>query len=183
MEWISWSVHFSMESVEKPVQNTKKRRSQSDKVGRLKYTLEVLKRIENKLDSFDQRLTRIEQGLKPSFVFEQSYIEEVACADEVDQEILGLLFEAGSPGLLPKVLAARLERFRVRRFQVSRRTLRMNKRLKDKLGECVAEQRGWHWALTGFARDAWGGTKKDLEVENEFSGNSSEAALAEGEKA
>jgi hypothetical protein len=32
----------------------------------------------------------------------------------------------------------------------------MNKRLEDKLGERIAEQRGWHWALTSFASKAWG---------------------------
>jgi hypothetical protein len=154
------SVHFDMEATENRVQNSMKKRSQSDKVGRLKYTLQVLNRIEDKLDSLDRRFTRIEQGLKPSFVFEQSYIEEAACCDEVDREILRLLFEAGCPGLLPKDLAARLLCFRIRRFQVSRRIFRMNKRLIKELGEAVAEQRGWHWALTGFAVEAWGSVEK-----------------------
>jgi hypothetical protein len=45
--------------------------------------------------------------------------------------------------------------------------LRMNRRLEDKLRECVAEQHGWHWALTSFARDVWGETKKDIEAESE----------------
>jgi hypothetical protein len=47
-------------------------------------------------------------GLKDSFNFEQSIVERVACEDEVDCEILRLLFEAGSPGLLPKDLAESL---------------------------------------------------------------------------
>jgi hypothetical protein len=41
--------------------------------------------------------------------------------------------------LLPKDLAAKLTSFKVQRFQVSRRLLRMNRRLKDKLDELVAE--------------------------------------------
>jgi hypothetical protein len=61
-------------------------------------------------------------------------------------------------GLLPKDLAVKLERFRVARHQVSRRILRMNKRLEKEFGEQVAEQRGWHWALTSFAVEAWNET-------------------------
>ena len=84
----------------------------------------------------------------------------MACEDEVDREILRLLFEAGSPGLLPKDLAAKLARFKVQRFQISRRILRMNKRLQIEFGAEVAEQRGWHWALTSFAFETWGGNEK-----------------------
>jgi hypothetical protein len=32
----------------------------------------------------------------------------------------------------------------------------MNKRLEKELGECIAEKRGWHWALTSFAVEIWG---------------------------
>jgi hypothetical protein len=45
-------------------------------------------------------------------------------------EIMHLLFEAGSPGLLPKDLATKLERFKVTRHHVTRRIERMNKRLE-----------------------------------------------------
>lgn len=84
-------------------------------------------------------------GLKGSFNFERSLVERIACKDEIDCEILRLLFEAGSQGLLPKDLAAKLEQFRVKRFQVSRRILRMNKRIQEDLGERIAEKIGWHW--------------------------------------
>ena len=101
-------------------------------------------------------LRTIFAGLKGSFNFEQSLIERVTCEDEVDQEILRLLFEVGSSGLLPKDLAIKLERFKITRHQISRRILRMNKRLDKEFGEHVAEQRGWHWALTSFAIEIWG---------------------------
>ncbi|MEO0249725.1 MAG: hypothetical protein ABIN58_09385, partial [candidate division WOR-3 bacterium] len=55
-------------------------------------------------------------------------------------------------------LQTRLECFKVTRHQISRRILRMNKRLKKEFGEQVAEKRGWHWALTSFAVDVWGET-------------------------
>jgi hypothetical protein len=105
-------------------------------------------------------LRTIFAGLKDSFNFEKPLIERIACQDEVDREILRLLYEAGSLGLLPKDLAVKLERFKITRHQVSRRIQRMNRRLEKEFGEQIAEQLGWHWALTSFALDAWGQTEK-----------------------
>ncbi len=148
-----------MENAEKSVQNEKpkkKKRSQSEKIGRLKYNQQLLKQTLRELEEVKLMLRTIFAGLKCSFNFEKSLIERIACKDEVDLEILQLLYEAGFPGLLPKDLQARLERFRVTRHQISRRILRMNRRLEKELGEKAAEKRGWHWALTNFAVDAWG---------------------------
>ena len=105
-------------------------------------------------------LHTIFSGLKGSFNFDQPLIERGACNDQVDKEILQLLFEAGSSGLLPKDLQAKLERFKVTRHQISRRLVRMNKRLEKEFGEQVAEKRGWHWALTNFVVESWGETEK-----------------------
>jgi len=159
----SWSVHSDMEETEIPVQNQKKKRSQSDKIGRLKYNQQLLKQTLAEVEEVKLMLRTIFAGLKGSFNFEQSLIERIVCEDEVDQEILRLLFEAGSSGLLPKDLAAKLERFKVQRFQVSRRILRMNKKLENEFGEHTAEQRGWHWALTSFAAEVWGKSKREVE--------------------
>ena len=150
-----------MEDTEKTVQNQKKKRSQSDKIGRLKYNQQLLKQTLSEVEEVKLMLRTIFAGLKGSFNFDQSLIERVACEDEVDKEILRLLFEAGSLGLLPKDLAVKLERFRVMRHQVSRRILRMNKRLEKEFGEHIVEKRGWHWALTQFAFDTWGSGGKD----------------------
>ena len=46
-------------------------------------------------------------GLKPSFNFDQSLIEKLACSDDVDKEILQLLFESGAHCMLPKDLAVK----------------------------------------------------------------------------
>ena len=151
-----------METTEKPVQNTKKKRSQSDKIGRLKYNQQLLKQTLAEVEEVKLMLRTIFAGLKGSFNFEQSLIERVACEDEVDREILRLLFEAGSLGLLPKDLAVKLVKFKVTRHQVSRRILRMNKRIEKEFGQQVAEQRGWHWALTNFAIEAWSKTKDEI---------------------
>jgi hypothetical protein len=38
----------------------------------------------------------------------------------------------------------------------------INEHLEIEFGENVAEQRGWHWAITNFANDSWGKTEKDI---------------------
>jgi len=160
MECFSLAEPVGMENSVVPVQKAEKKRSQSDKVGRLKYNQQLLKQTLSEIEEVKLMLRTIFAGLKGSFNFEQSLIERIACEDEVDLEILRLLFEAGSPGMLPNDLAGKLERFKITRHQISRRILRMNKRLEKEFGECIAEKRGWHWALTSFAVEIWGETDK-----------------------
>lgn len=150
-----WSVHFDMEETEKPVQNQRKKRSQSDKIGRLKYNQQLLKQTLSEIEEVKLMLRTIFAGLKGSFNFDQSLIERIACQDEVDKEILRLLYEAGNAGLLPRAISTKLEQFKVTRHQISRRILKMNKRLEIEFGEDIAEKRGWHWSLTSFALEAW----------------------------
>ncbi|XES76122.1 MAG: hypothetical protein ACBZ72_08005 [Candidatus Bathyarchaeia archaeon] len=152
-----------MEASEKPVQKPKKKRTQSDKIGRLKYNHQLLKKTLTELEEIKLMLRTIFAGLKDSFNFEQSLIKRVTCRDEIDIEIIQLLFEAGRPGLLPKDLQMRLRQFAVTRHQISRRILRMNRRLEKEFGQHIAEKRGWHWALTTFAVEAWGESKDDFE--------------------
>jgi hypothetical protein len=159
MEQKPWSVHFEMEETENLVQNQKKKRTQSDKIGRLKYNQQLLKQSLAEVEEVKLMLRTIFAGLKASFNFERSLIERVACVDEVDREILQCLFEAGSPGLLPQTIVTNLKCFKVTRHQISRRIVRMNKRLEKEFGECIAEKRGWHWALTKFTFESWGETE------------------------
>src|SRR3990170_4592576 len=157
-----WSEHFSMENAQEPVQNEKKERSQSDKIGRIKYNQQLLKKAQADIEEIKLTQRTILSGLKEFFNFKQLMIERVACLDEVDREILQVLFEAGGSDLLPKDLAAKLERFKVTCNQVSRRILRMNKRMEKEFGEHVAEKRGWHWALTSFGVDVLGETENRI---------------------
>ena len=150
-----------MEETEKSVQNQKKKRSQSDKIGRLKYNQQLLKQTLAEVEEVKLMLRTIFAGLKESFNFDQPLIERVACEDEVDREILRLLFEAGRPGLLPKEWLISLRNSKLARHQISRRILRMNKRLEKEFGESVAEQRGWHWALTSFVFESWGKSENE----------------------
>jgi hypothetical protein len=64
----SWSVHSDMEDTEKPVQNPKKR-SQSDKIGRLKYNQQLLKQTLSKIGEVKLMLRTIFAGLKGSLIF------------------------------------------------------------------------------------------------------------------
>ena len=135
-------------------------------MGRVKYTLQLVKGIQRDIEEIKLAQRTILAGLKGMFHFEKPMIQKIACVDEVDVEILELLFEAGSGGLLPKDLAARLSQFRVRRHQVSRKILRMNKRLEKDIGEHGIEKRGWHWVLTGFGFDVWGESEAPSRKEN-----------------
>ena len=172
MERKPWSVHFDMETSDKPVQNTTnsaqkvaKKRSQADKVGKLKYLLAKDKKLDRDLAEIKLLLRVIFAGLKDSLHFEKSLIEEAACQDEADKAILQLLFEAGSPGMLPKDIAAKLAEFKIARHQVTRRIVRMNKRLAKELDSAVVERRGWCWAMTSFGVDAYTASDRDLIAE------------------
>jgi hypothetical protein len=88
--------------------------------------------------------------------FKPSYIQKVACQDEVDAEIIECLVQADDRGVLPSVIARNLSKYRLRRWDVTRRMQRMNKRLRKELGKPVAEKRGHRWALSSFMRNALG---------------------------
>ncbi len=162
-----------MEASDEPVQNTansalkkgKKKRSQADKVGKLKYLLAKDKKLDRDVAEIKLLLKVIFAGLKDSLHFEKSLIEEAACQDEIDKAILQLLFEAGSHGMLPKDIAAKLSEFNVARHQVTRRIIRINKWLAKELDSAVVERRGWCWAMTSFGIDAYKASKKDLQAE------------------
>jgi len=104
--------------------------------------------------------------LEHGLVFELECIQDVACRDEVDRQILEELRFAGEYGMLPRDIAARLGDKRFTRFYVSARLKQMNKKLEALLGKHVAEKRGKNWALTSFMREAWDSTKEEMLSEN-----------------
>ena len=53
-------------------------------------------------------------------------------------------------------VASRLQKYGLAYYDVSRRIVRMNKRLKTEAGELLFEKRGHKWALTSFAFESWG---------------------------
>ena len=169
----------SVQNMDNSGQKAPTRRSQADKVGKLKYLLAKDKKLDRDVAEIKLLLRVIFAGLKDSLHFEKSIIEEAACCDEVDRAILQLLFEEGAPGLLPKDIAARLAEFKVARHQVTRRIVRMNKRLAKELDSAVVERRGWCWAMTSFGVDAYRASEKDLLEEGVALNNTAEKPKGE----
>jgi hypothetical protein len=130
-------------------------RSRAEKVGRLKYIIELLKRLERQIGEIDIRTRTLTAGLREWISFEPSYIQKVACEDEVDAEIITCLIQKGSGGLLPSTIASELAEYGLKRWDVTRRIQRMNKKLMKEIGQKVAEKRGHQWAPTGFLIDAF----------------------------
>ena len=64
MECFSLTEQVGMENSVEPVQKEKKRRSQSDKVGRLKYTQELLKQALLEIEEVKLMLRTIFAGLR-----------------------------------------------------------------------------------------------------------------------
>lgn len=133
----------------------KRRRTRAERVGRLKYIIQRIGRLEQKIDGIDLRTRTMMAGLREWMSFKPSYIQKIACQDELDVEIIERLFQADDWGVLPSVIANDLSSYGLKRWDVTRRIQRMNKKLKRELGKLVAEKRGHRWALSSFMRDAW----------------------------
>jgi len=151
-------VHSVHGKQKKPAQKKqKRRRTRAEKVGRLKYIIHRIGRLEQKIDGIDLRTRTMMAGLREWMSFKPSYIQKVACQDELDVEIIERLVQADEGGVLPSVIAEDLSAYGLRRWDVTRRIQRMNKKLKKELGKPVAEKRGHRWALSSFMRNTWGG--------------------------
>jgi len=139
----------------------KKRRTQAQKVGRIKYQAEQLRDLKLDMRVVKRIVLAIYHGLMKAQLleFEKDFLTSIVVRNKIDLEILHILREAGKEGMLPKDLSIELAiaGFKVRRFQVSRRIIRMNKRLQKELeGQNVAEKQGHKWALTKFMIESWG---------------------------
>jgi hypothetical protein len=121
----------------------------------------LLKRLEREIGEIDVRTRTLTSGLREWMSFQPSYIQKVACEDEVDVEIITCLMQKGVGGLLPSAVASELGEYGLKRWDVTRRIQRMNKKLMKELGQKVAEKVGKGWALTSFVREAWGCTKDE----------------------
>jgi len=138
-EVIVQSVHENSKVAQK---GSVRRRSRAEKVGRLKYIIELIKHLERKIEQVDLRTRTLMAGLREWISFEPSYIQKVACEDEVDVEIITCLMQKGVGGLLPSAIATELGEYDLKRWDVTRRIQRMNKKLTKELGQKVAEKRG-----------------------------------------
>jgi len=98
----------------------KKYRAPWEKEGTYKHLLKVLHRIEGKVDDLRRTQRLIVKGLDLGgyLIFDQSYIHEVVCENEVDSLVLEELYGAGEDGKLSRDIALTVNRLmHTRRFQ------------------------------------------------------------------
>jgi hypothetical protein len=144
---------------------TKQRRTKADKVGRRLYTIRLIKRLAQKIDEIDLRTRKMMAGLHDWMSFESNFIEELVCRDELDARLVRCLIEAGKGGISPKETAQALAQYGLKRWSVTRRIRRMNRKLTKEIGEKVAEKRGRRWAATSFTFKVWGLPKEEVKEE------------------
>ena len=146
----------------------KRRRGQAEKVGRRKYIIKLLHRLEAKIDRVDKRTRVIMASLSHYMDPEKDYLSMVVCKDEVDQAILWELSTATSAGWSTTEIAERLlPEYKLNRFQVLRRIKRMNKRLEAEMGRPVAESREHRWVMTRYVHRILGATKEEISTAEE----------------
>lgn len=153
---------------QKPEKRAKKPRSPFDKEGSFKYLQRWLRRVEDKVDENRKVQWLIFDGLELGgyLLYDHVYIHEKVCTSEVDDAVLEELYSAGPDGRLPRDIAYALNKqFHTRYYQpwhVRYILRRMNNKLEKVRGQTVAEKHGMRWALTSFARKAWGLTKEEI---------------------
>lgn len=150
----------TVQRLEKGLAKARKKRSQSDKIGTNKYTQQLVKRCLVGIEDIKAELRWVRHKLDRlgEADYSSSDIEHFAVEDEVDRTIIQRVREAGAPGVLPKVVATDVNRFNgynLRYYEVSRRILRMNKRLHFETGKFMFEKRGHKWALTNAVFEAY----------------------------
>jgi len=69
--------------------------------------------------------------------------------------------QKGVGSLLPSAIASELAEYGLKRWDVSRRIQRMNKKLMKEVGRKAAEKRGHCWVPTSFMLDAWNVEKRE----------------------
>lgn len=151
-----------MESVSQHVKAERKKRSQAEKKGRIRYAFEKISAIERDINEIKRILRRLSEGLDPFLIFDKDFIISIACEDEVDRAILDALRAAGSAGILPKDILPQVEHYGLKYWHVTRLIKRINRRLERKIGKHAAEKRGLKWALTNFMNKAWEANKEDI---------------------
>ncbi|TRZ53985.1 MAG: hypothetical protein D4S01_00280, partial [Dehalococcoidia bacterium] len=114
------------------------------KVGRRKWIIRTLKRMERRQKIIDRRTRMLAAGLRELFMLGEDYVSMVACQDELDVAILSALREAGATGRQSGELGAQLD---INHRDVSRRIYRMNKMMEQEIGETMIEKQGHKWKL------------------------------------
>jgi len=143
MFW-GFAMEKGLESVQSGSEKPRKRRSVEDKVGRRKWIIRTLKRMEDRQKRIDRRTRMLAAGLRELFILGEDYVSMVACQDENDVAILSALHEAGTTGRQSGELAAQLD---LDHRDISRRIHRMNQRMEQEIGENIINKKGHKWRL------------------------------------
>jgi len=151
-----------MEKVDVGVPN---RRSQADKVGKHKYELALLHRVETRLIRIERQQRIIFHGLQGYFRFDRPLVEEVGCESELDLAVVSLIFESGSGGILAKDIPSKLpEIFQgLERHRILRIVRRVNVNVEKAFGRPIIEKRGKKWAFNSFGVAVWGKSREEAE--------------------
>lgn len=120
-------------------QKGSKKRSQAEKVGRRKWIIRTLKRMEERQKRIDRRTRMLASGLRELLILEEDYVSMVACHSKIDKEILSALQEADAVGRSSAELSDIL---RIDHRRVSEHIDRMNKRMVLELGEQLIIKNG-----------------------------------------
>jgi hypothetical protein len=149
--------------MEQSCSDVPKKRSQAQKLGKHKYELALLHRIENKLERVEQMQRIIFHGLDGYFKFDRPLVEKVATESEMDLAVVGAIFEAGQRGILAKEIVKKLKRYPLEKHKILRIVKRVNRNIETAFGRTIIEKRGKKWAFTEFGFEIWGKTEEDKE--------------------
>ena len=165
------STEKSVQTAENRVEKVHKKdpRSIENKLGRQKYHEVLTKKVFVQNQQILDELRWIRHRVKAlgENDIDMPMLERFAFRDQVDSEIFQRLMTAGDFGVFPKDVAvdAALAKYHLRYYDVSRRVVRMNKRLHFEVGEFLFEKRGHRWAVTKFGFEVWGKSKKEFDEE------------------
>ena len=141
-----------------------KRRSQAEKVGKHKYKLQRMARIDARLERIEQMQRIIFQGLSWYFRFERPLIEKVCCESDMDLAVVSAIYESGS-GILAKKIALDLKSFKLEKHKILRVVNRVNRKCVDAFGKQLIEKQGKTWVFTDFGFEIWGKTREEVETD------------------
>ena len=159
----------SENNVPEAVKSEGKKRSQADKVGKHKYEIQRMNRIDAKLERIEQMQRIIVQGLSDYFKFDRPVIESVCCESDMDRAVVSAVYESGS-GILAKEIVPLLKGYKLEKHKILRIVNRVNRNCIDAYGKVLIEKQGKKWVFTDFGVEIWGKSKKDIEIEVEPTG-------------
>ena len=149
----------------KAASNVKRRRSPEEKYGRYKWIRMLIRRNSEEIREIKRMLRGLSRGLSHLMDFDSEYLVNMVCRDSRDRAILDVLRAAGSAGLPPKKIHARVRRYGLKYHHITRRIKRMNKRMENEIGERVADKVGRNWALSSFMVHNWTAKMDKIETE------------------